>query len=223
MNRDRHRTQQNKEMKIITDHHTKKNTMPFFFLLILLFLLVLAWNRVTPSEEPFDVQRNQWTLKTDQKTSRSFAVLPTKDPEQASSLLGQITDRVNQLLVHLQQTYPRHLGVKRLVDRWNPQVLAEGRFDLPGVTSYTVNKGDRIVLCLRNRQGELHRLQLVLYVLLHELAHIMSVTKSVERHNEEFQQNLDLLMKEAQAIQLYEPNHEKRTETYCGLPGVQIP
>lgn len=197
--------------------------MSFFFLLVLLFFIVLVWNELTTVHESFDVQRNQWTLKTDEKTSRSFAVLPTKDPEKASSLLGEVTDRVNKLLVHLQQKYPRHLGVQRLVDRWNPQVLAEGRFDLPGVTSYTINKGDRIVLCLRNREGELHRLHLVLYVLLHELAHIMSVTKSIERHNEEFQNNLDLLMKEAKAVQLYTPNHEKRTETYCGLPGVQIP
>ncbi|KAI8822284.1 hypothetical protein BJ741DRAFT_672435 [Chytriomyces cf. hyalinus JEL632] len=38
----------------------------------------------------------------------------------------------------------------RLLERYNPEALSEGRIE-KGLTSYTINKGDAIVLCLRSR------------------------------------------------------------------------
>lgn len=40
-------------------------------------------------------------------------------------------------------------------------------------TSYSVNKGEQIIMCLRNKEtNEFHTENLLMYVLLHELAHI---------------------------------------------------
>lgn len=166
---------------------------------------------------------HHWVLLADQITKRAFPVLPTESKDRAAAMLGQISTSIERLIQFMQQRFPGHQGVKRLADRWDYRQLAEGKFDIEGVTSYTVNKGERIVLCMRNREGDLHHLNLVMFVLLHELAHIMSVSKSVTRHNEEFQQNLAFLLEHAKAIGVYESNVEGKSETYCGMPNVRIP
>ena len=167
-----------------------------------------------------EVKRNRWIL-SQEPNGHSFPVLPTKDANSASSLLGTVSERITRLATVLYQRLPNHIGAKRLFERWSPQLLAEGRFDIDGITSYTVNKGERIVLCLRSKQGVLHSINMIMYVLLHELAHIMSVSHSITRHNEEFHDNLNLLLKHAIDLQLYDPNVSKKSQSYCGMEGVQ--
>lgn len=168
-------------------------------------------------------ETHRWVLWIDQVTKRAFPVLPTDSKAEAASMLGRISAGIERLIQFLVQRFPTHIGVKRLADRWDYHQLAEGKFDIEGVTSYTVNKGERIVLCMRNREGQLHHMNLVMFVLLHELAHIMSVSKSITRHNEEFQQNLAFLVEHAKSIGVYESNVDGKSENYCGMPDVRIP
>ena len=100
------------------------------------------------------IKRNQWIL-SHEPNGHSFAVLPISDAPKASSLLGTLSERITRLITVLHQRHPSHIGVQRLFERWTPQLLVEGRFDMDGITSYTVNKGERIVLCLRSISNSL--------------------------------------------------------------------
>lgn len=62
--------------------------------------------------------------------------------------------------------------VERIVSKYNPEVISENR---PGGkdTSYTVNKGKQLVLCLRDaKTHQLHDKATVEFVVLHEISHM---------------------------------------------------
>jgi len=72
-------------------------------------------------------------------------------------------------------------------------------------------------LCLRqkNQRKSLHDDNLLMFVIIHELAHIMS--KSVG-HNAEFYNNFKFLLKESVVMGCYKPvNFEKNPVKYCGM------
>lgn len=70
---------------------------------------------------------------------------------------------------------PPHLVdiVQRLVTNYNPEELIENRPGF-GDTSYTLDKGRKLFMCLRSKQAphRLHDKNTVMFVLLHEAAHI---------------------------------------------------
>lgn len=103
--------------------------------------------------------------------------------------------------------------VMRLASRYNPDKLSEGRID-KRFTSYTVNKGEQVVLCLRSRDEKdaIYDDNLIFYVTLHELAHVASIT---DDHQAEFHRNFRYLLKKASEwnywTRVVNPFH------YCGL------
>ncbi|KAJ3090196.1 hypothetical protein HK102_004450 [Quaeritorhiza haematococci] len=68
-----------------------------------------------------------------------------------------------------------------------------------GLSTYTVNKGDSIVFCLK-RGSKFYNYQFLMYVALHELAHIASVSVG---HNAEFHKNFTWLLNEARKTGLF--------------------
>lgn len=67
----------------------------------------------------------------------------------------------------------------------------------PGTESVTINK-EKIFICLRDPDnGQMYPFDILLYVTLHELAHVLSKTYSTKTHNLEFRNNFDKLLKRA--------------------------
>ena len=106
-------------------------------------------------------------------------------------------------------------GIKRLKKNYNGDVIAESPKN-SGSTSYSINKGEKIYLCIRqrNQQDELVDLNTITFVALHELAHLM--TKSVG-HTEEFWNNFKFILQEAINDGLYQyQDFRKNPVKYCG-------
>ena len=88
-------------------------------------------------------------------------------------------------------------------------------------TSYTINKGDLISICLRKndaKRNDIHRpfhdYNTLCFVVIHELAHIASVS---EGHNSEFIDNFRFLLREAVEMNYYNPiDYNKNPFLYCG-------
>lgn len=84
----------------------------------------------------------------------------------------------------------------------------------PGSESVTVNK-EQIYICLRNPdKNTVYPFDILLYVAIHELAHVFSKTYSTKSHNDEFKSNFEKLLKRA-----YDKNLLSQTvvvpEDYC--------
>jgi len=105
--------------------------------------------------------------------------------------------------------------LNRLVDNFNPDNFSENTPDSK-YTSYSVNKGEKIVFCLRDKDEAETLVQenIMMFVSIHELAHLM--TKSVG-HGPDFWTNFKILLKIAIDKGLYSYiDFNRKSEKYCG-------
>lgn len=153
---------------------------------------------------------------------RTYMVQKSEDSKEAANLLALIRSNLVNFCELLGKSHKEDRSVKRLLDRFNPDVIVENTSDLKN-TSYSINKGEKIVLCIRSRDGN-NRLEdpnILMFVSLHELAHIMSESIG---HTEEFWSNFRFLLKQAVKMGVYQHvNFRKNPVEYCGVPITDSP
>ena len=148
--------------------------------------------------------------------NRSYLVRNLSDSKDAANLMAEIRKNLEDLCSYLKKTYPDNAGVERLVRKFNPESLMETAKGSKH-TSYSVNKGEKIVLCLRARDGtdKLEDVNTLMFVALHEIAHIM--TKSIG-HKKEFWKNFKFLLNNAIQTKLYRhEDYNNNPKKYCGI------
>lgn len=77
--------------------------------------------------------------------------------------------------------------------------------------SYTINKS-KVHICIYDENGEPYPLNMLVYVTIHELAHV--ITKSIG-HTDEFYKNFDYLLDKATSKGMYDPTIPL-IQNYCG-------
>jgi WLM domain-containing protein len=111
-----------------------------------------------------------------------------------------------------------------LINKFNPNSLKENEPRSLDKTSFTVNKGEIISLCLREKQSgknSFHDLNILKFVLLHELSHI--VTPELQ-HTPLFWTNFKFLLEFCEKYKIYiSPNYTKDNFNYCGLTVTYTP
>lgn len=145
---------------------------------------------------------------------RYYKVLNRSDNLQAANMLATLNMNLKEIITQMYASFPKDEDVATLFDKYRPESLEEGAFDTKH-TSYSINKGERIVLCVRQSNGDFVDMNTLLYVALHELAHVM--TKSVG-HESEFWDNMQRIVKVATEIKMYEyVDYSKQPAKYCGI------
>jgi hypothetical protein len=112
--------------------------------------------------------------------------------------------------------------IARLISNFNPDAFSETTPDAK-YTSYSVNKGEKIVFCLRDKKDgeELVKENIMTFVAIHELAHLM--TKSIG-HEPEFWNSFKLLLKIAIDNGLYKNiDFNSTPKDYCGVKITDTP
>lgn len=145
-----------------------------------------------------------------------YSVQDLNNKEEAANILARLVSRIKRVIQYLKNKYPNDIRVKRLNKRFDPAAIRESDHEDDG-TSFTINKGDEIHVCLRNKNTNktLHEINLLMFVAIHELAHIAS--KSIG-HNQEFMTNFKFLLHEARLAGVYDPvNFRDSPVKYCGL------
>ena len=150
---------------------------------------------------------------------RTYKVRDMSDKQGAADLLAKLRLRIASLCDTLEKKYPDKVQVKQIVSnfRADPNRFLEVTPDAAH-TSYSVNKGEAVHLCLRQRQGgdeSLVQENVMTFVAIHELAHIC--TESVG-HTPEFWNNFGWLLKEAEAKGIYTyTDFQSHPVSYCGM------
>jgi predicted metal-dependent hydrolase len=106
--------------------------------------------------------------------------------------------------------------------KFNPDKISEGS-NHSEHTSFSINKGEKIVFCLRSKddKNKLVDLNTMMFVALHELAHVC--TESVG-HEPEFWDNFRWLLHEAINIGVYkEQDFKSKPVPYCGINITESP
>lgn len=168
----------------------------------------------------FGVGSSQYPLVSVKSTvdGQPYRVRDMPDKQQAADLLAKVRARMKKLYVHLESKFPDKPQVKRLLQRFeaNPDRILESTPDAEH-TSFSVNKGEKVHFCLRQRQGGDETLvneNVMVFVALHEMAHI--ITDSIG-HEPEFWNNFGWLLKEAESIGAYQyQDFKAHPVRYCG-------
>ena len=146
--------------------------------------------------------------------NEKYTVQIKDDSKEAADLIAKIKQRIITLIEHMEKTFGiSDERVANLKNNFRPDRLKEG-VDTPGYTSYSVNKGEQIVLCLRNKDS-LVDINTMMFVVLHEMAHLASVSIG---HTEEFWNNFRWILEESINIGIYvKQDFEKKSVEYCGM------
>lgn len=160
--------------------------------------------------------RNHTYVKADD--GNQYRVQITEDNKESANLLSDAITKVKTLLDHLKKSESQDIRTKTLLSRFNPDNITENdpQEMKSGVTSYTVNKGEKIVVCLRQRNNNFVEINTLMYVIIHELAHICDLTS--QQHDEKFWNNFEWLLEHAVNIGIYNyVDYSKDQEPYCGM------
>jgi len=144
--------------------------------------------------------------------------LPNK--EEAVKLMAKIREN----LTKLRDSYASEPAlmndppVARFVARFQADVFSENDVNSPD-TSYSENKGQRIVVCLRDKTKKpdypLIDINTIMFVMLHEMAHLMTETIG---HTPEFWENFKRILHDAVKVGIYTPvNYSRQPTPYCGM------
>jgi len=149
--------------------------------------------------------------------NHEYLVQSKPDKQLAADLLAEIRQRLDALKHHLEKMFPDDPRSKRIVARFDSEKISEGGSESKEYTSYSVNKGERIVFCLRARDGtdNLEDINMLIFVAIHEIAHIATAE---EGHTDTFWDNMRFLLEEGINIGIYQQqDFTSNPEEYCGM------
>lgn len=150
---------------------------------------------------------------------RTYKVRDLPDKQRAADLLASVRQKIANLYMALRDKFPNKPQVRQWVQNFTPDPsrFLESTPDAEH-TSYSVNKGEKIHLCLRQREGQNESLvdeNVMVFVALHEMAHV--VTPSLG-HGPDFWNNFGWLLKQAEANGIYKyQDFKAHPVSYCGL------
>lgn len=173
----------------------------FFMSVIIIFMIV---QRIHKNKDILQI-----TSKID---GREYIVRKLPDGREAAERLANINKKVLLLIGSLKEEDRE--GISMLKDNFNPDRLSETGLGAK-YTSYSVNKGEEIAICVRQPDNTFIDDNTVMFVVIHELAHVM--TKSVG-HTQEFWDNMAYLLERAEELKIYVPkNYKESPVDYCGM------
>ena len=146
---------------------------------------------------------------------RKYLVRKLPDDKEAADRLARLNKNLSALVAHLAEKYgAENADIRRLRTNYNPNNVSEGGLE-HGYTSYSVNKGEKIVMCIRQKDRTFVDDNVVLYVAIHELAHLM--TDEIG-HTQRFWDNFRFILSEAIDIGIYtRVDYKEEPQEYCGI------
>ena len=147
-----------------------------------------------------------------------YLVRNLPDKQDAADRLARTRAKMIRLMRDLKQTHPDKAFVQQMARNFDaaPERFSESTPDA-SYTSYSVNKGEKVYMCLRqrNEKEELVDENIITFVALHELSHIGT---SEIGHTPQFWNNFGWLLKRAEEMDIYQyTDFSAHPVEYCGI------
>ena len=147
-----------------------------------------------------------------------YLVRNLPDRQNAADCLARTREKMLRLMKSLQQSHPDKPIVKQVLKNFDaaPERFSESTPDAT-YTSYSVNKGEKVYMCLRQRntKEELVDENIITFVALHEMAHICTTEIG---HTPVFWNNFGWLLARAEELQIYTfTDFAAHPVEYCGI------
>jgi predicted metal-dependent hydrolase len=187
---------------------------------LILLLTIIAFCLLGYSN--YESYSNEVTSVKSNVDNNEYIVRNREDKEEAANMLATIRQKLENLIDSMKQKYPNDEAVQRMSRKFNPDNISESGKSSQ-YTSYSVNKGEKIVFCIRQKDEKESFVDIntITFVSIHELAHIM--TKSVG-HTDEFWTNFKRLLNEAIKMGIYtKEDYSSNPREYCGIKVTDSP
>lgn len=137
--------------------------------------------------------------------------------QQIADILASIKLKIKILIKWLQEENNEEFKsyVNRLINKIN-NIEFEENLSNDNSTSYSVNKGEELVFCLKSKKtGQIHDINLIMYVVLHEIAHIMCPEYG---HGPLFIKIFKYITEESIKLGIYKKiDFDNNPQEYCGM------
>jgi hypothetical protein len=146
------------------------------------------------------------------------------NPQQAAAILERLNKDGLNLMQYLRGKYliqgkgseKAKKFVAQLVERYNfENIIESSPLNIEGETSYSVDKGRELYVCLRDKakNSTFHDYNLLLFVFLHELSHIGNPDYG---HGDTFWIAFKFVLENAVEIGIYTPvDYQSHPISYC--------
>ena len=125
----------------------------------------------------FNIQYRDMTYIKSDIDDDYYLVRDLKDKQYACNMLSKIKSNILKITEYVRnnrEKYPNMIPyIDQLCSRIKNVIIQESSVN-SHYTSYSVNKGEQLVFCLRTSSfnNNLHDLNLLMYVVIHEMAHV---------------------------------------------------
>ena len=147
---------------------------------------------------------------------KSYKVQDGPDMQIRVDSLAILNDKLNTIVNNLKNSNSNSYAVQKLIKNWDRGVTIKEIGKMETDAAYVINK-QYMSFCLRDINNNMN---LLTYVGIHELSHIMSDEIG---HGKEFVKNFEFLLNYAKTLKyqgepLYIPlNQTKTPDNYCGV------
>lgn len=206
------------------DTNKGENVSHIILMLTLLTIIVILYYNVG--------QRDMTYVKSDMDNDM-YMVRNSKDKKKAANFLAKLKTNIHAITNHLAKkiinrktaNQPRYQEFKpyilQLMEKIKNVVIRESGTNSV-YTSYTVNKGEQIIFCIRSKsiasiaqKCNIHDFNLVMYVLLHEISHVACPEYD---HTPLFKKIFKFICEEAIELGVYQKiNFVESPKEYCGM------
>jgi len=146
---------------------------------------------------------------------RAYLVRKLPDKQEAADRLATLSQNLKRVIQQCAAKPSDAEAVKRLESNFDSDTIIE---HMPGNTyvSHSVNKGQELSICVRDKDSNAFiDPNTVMFVALHELANLMSVSTG---HTPEFWTNMKYLLECGSEIGVYQPvDYSKTPAMFCGM------
>lgn len=160
-------------------------------------------------------------LITGQDNFTKYLVYDDEKKKDSALLLEKVTENMFKLKNYLysnKDNFPEFKDyIKQLHRNLNKdRTLIYENDPKSELTSFSVNKGEEIAFCLKSKKtGDIHNTNLIMYVAIHEMAHIACPEIG---HGELFKKIFKFLTEQAIEINIYSyDDYDSKPVEYCGM------
>ena len=166
------------------------------------------------------INRNN-VIYVESKSGSKFLVHKDSLKKEKAELLGDIVERMYILKNHLVMSKDKFSEYKNYINQLEEN-FTQSRTVIyetdpeSNLTSYSVNKGEELSVCLKSKKnGKLHEINLLMYVVIHEMAHFACPEIG---HGELFKKIFRKFAQEAIKLGIYKKEYfESNPVEYCGM------
>lgn len=189
------------------------NIILFIFILILICIIIYVFFKTTHPDMTY-IESNIDNMY--------YLVRNTEDKQEAANTLARIRNNLLKLSDYLYKNkdtekYKEYKEyIVRLYDKMPNIIILESTHNSI-YTSYSVNKGEQLIFCIRiNKHGNIHDINLMMYVALHEISHV--ACPIYDNHGPLFKKIFSFITNASIDIEIYKKiEFNKNPENYCGM------